>query len=98
MIKKQLFLGGAILLFAPFIVFNSCTKAQVQEPFVDPNCSDTISFNTQIAPMIQTYCISCHDTGNSTGYTLTNHTNISTNASDMLNAMKGQGAKKPSST
>lgn len=91
MIHKKLLLGGAILLLVPVIVLNSCTKAQVQEPFVDPNCIDTVSFSSQIAPMIQTYCISCHDTGNSTGYTFTNHTNISTNASDMLNAMKGQG-------
>lgn len=91
MIMKQPLFIGAMLLIVPFFVFNSCTKKKVEEPFVDPNCSDTISFVTQIAPMIQANCVSCHGTGNSTGYTFTNHTNISSNATDMLNAMKGQG-------
>jgi hypothetical protein len=38
--------------------------------------------------MMQNNCIGCHDSGNSTGYTITNHTNISSNAAAILNAMK----------
>lgn len=75
-----------------FSILNfSCAKEKVPGQVIDPNCTDTISFSTQIVPMISNNCVSCHDTGNSTGYTLTNHTNISSNASDMLNAMHGTG-------
>lgn len=69
----------------------SCTKEKVPVTPIDPNCTDTISFSGQIAPMISNNCVSCHDSGNSTGYTLTNHTNISANATAMLNAMQASG-------
>lgn len=66
----------------------SCKKDKVSGATIDPNCPDTIYFNTQILPMMQNNCTGCHDSGNSTGYTITNHTNISSNASAILNAMK----------
>lgn len=66
----------------------SCKKDKVSGPVVDPNCPDTIHFSTQIFPMMDNNCTGCHDSGNSTGYTITNHTNISANADAILDAMK----------
>lgn len=92
MIKYFLRFSIAILLFTGFSLSTSCTKEKVPEvPF---DCADTISFAAQIAPLISNNCISCHDTGNSTGYTFTNHTNISSNATDILNSLRGEGGKQ----
>lgn len=68
----------------------SCKKEKVPSNG-DPNCVDTIYFNSQILPLINQNCTGCHDVGNTNGYTFTNHTNISTNATKMLDAMRGQG-------
>ena len=69
----------------------SCTKDKVAGTIVDPNCTDSVSFSTVVWPIIEQNCTGCHDVGNSTGYTLTNHTNISSNASAIVGSMKGSG-------
>lgn len=92
MIKYFLRLTIAIFMFASFGLSTSCTKEKV--PNVPFDCTDTISFASQIAPLISNNCISCHDTGNSTGYIFTNHSNISNNAIDILNALRGEGGKQ----
>jgi hypothetical protein len=84
-----------LIAFASFIgllIFTgtSCKKDKVVST-IDPNCTDTVYFNQEILPLITNNCTGCHDVGNSTGYTLTNHTNISTNAEASLNAMRAQG-------
>lgn len=89
MIKKYLRFSIAIFCFSSLAIALSCTKEKVPVATIDPNCVDTISFSAQIAPMISTNCVSCHGTGNGTGYTLTNHTNISSNATAILNTLKG---------
>ena len=58
---------------------------------IDPACVDTVSFTQTILPLMETHCTGCHNSGNTTGYTITNHTNISNNATAILNAMRGQG-------
>lgn len=78
----------SMLAVTTVVVSLSCKKDKVQGATIDPNCSDTIFFSTQILPMMQNNCTGCHDSGNSTGYTITNHTNISSNASAILDAMK----------
>lgn len=80
----------SILLASFFLGTTSCKKDKVTS-ILDPNCTDTIYFNQEILPLITDNCTSCHDVGNSTGYTYTNHTNISANASSALNAMRGDG-------
>lgn len=76
------------LVIAVFF-FTSCEKDKTPVSVIDNNCTDTISFSNQILPMVQSYCISCHDYGNSTGYILTNHSNISANASVVYNSLLG---------
>jgi|APGre2960657404_1045060.scaffolds.fasta_scaffold30537_2 hypothetical protein len=86
--KYQHFIVVFGIVITTTLVF-SCRKDQVPTVTVAPNCIDTVHFATQIAPMIANNCIGCHDVGNSTGYTLTNHTNISANASAVLNSLQG---------
>lgn len=89
MIKYCLRFSIAIFCFASFVFVLSCSKDKAPAPTNGLDCADTISFSSQIAPMISTNCASCHGDGNSTGYTLTNHTNISSNATAILNSLKG---------
>lgn len=81
---------ASLMVLSGMIFFISCEKDKVALPLVDSDCPDTISFSLQILPMVDTHCKSCHDTGNSTGYTLTNHGNISTNATMVLNSLRGE--------
>lgn len=87
--KKTITYFSVLLFLGCYGLLVSCTKDKVSASPFDPNCADTISFSSQILPMIQSNCISCHDTGNGTGYTLTNHTNISSNATAVLNSLNG---------
>ena len=67
------------------VVLISCKKS-----IYDKNlqCDNTISFSNQILPLVENNCTVCHSAGEA-GYTLTNHSNISANADDMLSSMKG---------
>jgi hypothetical protein len=78
-----------IFLVIAIIFLTSCKKDKTPVSVIDNTCTDTISFSNQILPMMQTYCISCHDYGNSTGYILTNHSNISANALLVYNSLLG---------
>ena len=80
-----------LALTALSLSINSCTKDKAPTILIDPNCSDTVSFSEDIMPIISNNCISCHDNGNSTGYTFTTHSSVANNATDMLGAMRGEG-------
>lgn len=80
----------ASLLVAISSSFFSCSKDKVPN-YIDPNCIDTVSFSATVLPIIQQNCVSCHNVGNSTGYTFSNHTNISNQSSAILGAIQGQG-------
>jgi PBP1b-binding outer membrane lipoprotein LpoB len=79
------------VILLSIVVFFSCSKDKVTNTLPDPNCTDTVSFNATVLPIIQQNCVSCHDVGNSTGYTFSNHTNISNQSSAILGSMQGQG-------
>lgn len=73
-----------------YLMLPSCRKEKVGDN-IDPNCIDTVSFSATVLDIINTNCTGCHGVGNTTGYTFTNHTNISNNATAILNSMRGQG-------
>lgn len=66
----------------------SCTKDKTT------NCKEQVSFSTQIMPMIQNNCVSCHDVG-ATSPTLTTHAEISANATSILNTLNGTPVLMP---
>lgn len=75
-----------LVLIIPFLF--GCKKDKVQN-YPNANCSDTVSFNNEILPLIQNNCTGCHD--NQNGYSLTNHSNISTNSTAIIGAMRNSG-------
>lgn len=89
-VQRFLFFGIASTMIA---VFSSCTKEKVPTSNT-VICTDTILFSTQIEPMIQINCIGCHSINGSLP-TLTNHAEISANASVILSTMKGSPQLMP---
>ncbi len=73
------------------IVIISCTKDKVggDVPFPEVICSDSISFNNEVLPIIQNNCTGCHE--NQNGYTFTNYQNISSSYAAIIGSMKGTG-------
>lgn len=68
---------------------SGCTKDKAPAPMIGANCSDTISFSQQIAPVIQDKCSSCHGSGAGTSPVLSNHAEIAGQAENILNALHG---------
>ncbi|MDR0803418.1 hypothetical protein [Fluviicola sp.] len=89
--KKSLYILSTVSFFLVFslVATSSCTKAKAPVSTGPLTCSDTISFNQQIAPMIQTYCSSCHGSGAGTTPVLSNHAEISSAATDILGTLHG---------
>lgn len=70
--------------------FSSCTKDRV--PVVEVlDCPDTISFATDVLPIMQDQCFSCHSPGNNTGYIFTDHASIANQTTAIIGAMRGDG-------
>lgn len=82
-----------ILVIGSLILF-SCTKDQVNIEYFHPtNCIDTISYTTQVEPILNQTCATsnCHDAiSSAAGYNLTNHSNVSTNANIILSVIRHQ--------
>lgn len=84
-----------IIIFAfavPLALMLSCETDKVAEQ--NPDCPTVISFNSQIEPMISTNCSTsgCHNAPGPGKPALTNHSEISANASQIRNVInKNQG-------
>lgn len=78
-----------LLLSCTVYIFGTtnCTKEKVPPPMAN-DCADTVFFSTQILPVVQNQCLGCHDVGGSAP-TITNHGEISANASAIINAIHG---------
>ncbi len=79
---RKLFFAGCIAVLAV-----ACKADKIQP--IDPDCPDTISYSTTIEPLIITNCSTsgCHAVG-FTSPALTNHTEIATNADQILNRIQ----------
>jgi hypothetical protein len=73
------------------LLLTSCTKDKAETVLV---CPDTISFSTQIMPMITDNCIGCHGPGN-TSPALTNHSEIANNATKISKSIHGSTTLMP---
>ena len=81
-----------VLCLSTFLLV-SCTKDKVvidMNP-INTDCPDTISYATQVEPVLNQSCATsgCHGGGGSTnGYDLTNHTNVAANANIILSVIR----------
>lgn len=74
---------GSLLLF-------SCTRDKVTP--IDQQCNTTISFATDVLPIMEANCVSCHQPGNACGgYDLSTYTAIAANANAIVGSMKANG-------
>ena len=49
-----------VLFFVFSFVFVSCKKKDTTKAEYSPNCTGTKSYTTDVKPLIQSYCVSCH--------------------------------------
>lgn len=81
-------------LFVVIIVsVASCAKdkvALIEVPLAPSDCPDTISYNTQVRPIIEQNCSTsgCHDASASGGYQFLTHADVSQYSDVMKKAMK----------
>ncbi|TSJ45000.1 c-type cytochrome [Fluviicola chungangensis] len=80
-------LSGMIVL--TLLAAGACSKAKTPPPLPEVFCNGTISFSTQIAPMIEENCSGCHGAGAGTSPVLSNHAEISQNADQIIHALRG---------
>ena len=73
------------------LMLASCTKDKAEMVLV---CPDTISFSTQIMPMITDNCIGCHS--GQYAPTITNHSEIAANATKISKSIHGTTILMPS--
>lgn len=89
--KKTKFIFGVLssLAIMGLLMLNACSKEKAPPPLPLIVCNSTISFSLQIAPMIEENCSGCHGSGAGTLPVLSSHSEISSNADAMLNALHG---------
>jgi hypothetical protein len=79
-----------------FVIVISCTKEKTPVEiapveFLTTECPDTVKFIVDILPIFNdNSCFSCHSM---TQPNLSDHSNISSNATQILKALKGDGAQ-----
>lgn len=90
--RKVILLAGLLVSIGTLV---QCTKDKTEPivaPPIDPAvCVDTVYFNNEVLPLIVQNCATsgCHGNGSSAGgYNLESHSNISTNASQILSVIK----------
>ena len=87
---KKIFLILGLFLIA------SCSKSTgTSKSFSSSDCTSTISYKTDIQPIMNSYCTSCHQPSNAKGgYTLTTYSGVTSNTSKVLASMlHNSGAK-----
>ncbi len=97
--RKFAFFFAGVFTLGLMISFQSCRKDKVPVIIADPgDCPDTISFATQVEPIMVANCSTsgCHDAASqANGYNLEGHANIATNANDILTVIKHEGGMTP---
>ena len=85
----SIFFAFCGIVISTVLVISACTKAKTPPPLPEVICTSTISFSTQIAPMIEENCSGCHGSGAGTSPVLSNHAEIAQNANAIINALRG---------
>ena len=90
-----LFFAVSVVLISTKL--SSCAKEKVPIPILNTQCTDTVSFQTTILPLIETNCSTsgCHDVSGAGGYVLTDHTQISNHASRIISTIRYESGFSP---
>ena len=84
-----------------FILFlfliTACSKSNgTSKSFSSSDCTSTISYKTDIQPIMNTYCTSCHQPGNAKGgYELTTYSGVTSNTNKVLASMLHNSGSEP---
>lgn len=84
-----------IFIFAG-LAFSSCKKDKVED--IDVDCPDEISYASDIATILATSCNTsgCHNAaGGSAGFVFENHSQVSDNATMILNVIRHEAGFSP---
>lgn len=94
--KTQLLTINCLFLLGCMPFFISCKKKTSDTGTLTAICSNTISYNTTIQPLIEQNCTTsgCHNSANAGGYNLTSHGSVSANAMIILKAIRHDGSAK----
>ena len=86
-------------LLLPFgiLLATACSKTTgTSKSFSASDCTSTISYKSDIAPMMNSYCTSCHQPGNAKGgYDLSTYSGVTSNTSKVLASMLHNSGAKP---
>lgn len=93
---KITFLVGMMVAVTTYSL-QGCKKEKVGENDLVVNCPDTISFQSNIVPLINTNCSTsgCHDASQAGGYTFSTHASIAANADIILKAIRHDSGVSP---
>jgi hypothetical protein len=86
-----------ILIYIVLLSSVSCSKTKgSSKSFTASDCTSTISYKSDIQPIMNSYCTSCHQPGNAKGgYELTTYSGVTSNTSKVLASMLHNGGAKP---
>ena len=84
-----------------FILFlfliTACSKSNgTSKSFSSSDCTSTISYKTDIQPIMNSYCTSCHQPGNAKGgYELSTYYGVTSNTNKVLASMLHNSGSEP---
>jgi hypothetical protein len=85
----------SIVLF--LFLITACSKSNgTSKSFSSNDCTSTISYKTDIQPIMNSYCTSCHQPGNAKGgYELTTYSGVTSNTNKVLASMLHNSGSEP---
>jgi len=88
---KKIFLILGLFLIA------SCSKSTgTSKSFSSSDCTSTISYKTDIQPIMNSYCTSCHQPSNAKGgYALSTYSGVTSNTNKVLASMLHNSGSEP---
>ncbi len=79
-----------LFLLSTTLILTACRKEKAPFTPVSSDCPNTISFQTQIKTLMDNNCSTsgCHDATGQAGYVLTNHSQVSLHANQILKVIR----------
>lgn len=79
------------------VLLSACSKSNgTSKSFSSSDCTSSISYKTDIQPIMNSYCTSCHQPGNAKGgYELTTYSGVTSNTNKVLASMLHNSGSEP---